>query len=70
MTDTPTPSGEWVEPCGCGLWICHECRPENFADHDQLPKFGYCETCGSPTSDDDGFCPLTDADCDEKAGLR
>lgn len=19
-----------VEECGCGLWICRECRPENF----------------------------------------
>ena len=31
------PQGEQegrVETCGCGLWICRDCRPENFdPDH-------------------------------------
>jgi hypothetical protein len=19
-----------LDPCGCGLWLCRDCRPENF----------------------------------------
>jgi len=35
MRDKPPGAGRDVanpyeEPCGCGLWICKECRPENF----------------------------------------
>lgn len=29
---------EHEEPCGCGMWVCRQCRPENFDPAHPLNK--------------------------------
>ena len=35
------PASESSEACGCGLWLCRECRPENFDPDHRLNTDGF-----------------------------